>query len=52
MVKEIAEDEDVEYIAEKQEQMVWHRDVGGCASWVSFLSAWLMSVLRREDGTK
>ena len=33
MVKEGAEDEDVEYIAEKQNRMVWHKNVGGCASW-------------------
>jgi hypothetical protein len=37
MVKEDAEDEDVEYITQKQDEMVWHRDVGGCASWVRFL---------------
>jgi hypothetical protein len=34
VVKEDAEDEDVQYITAKQKQMVWHKDVGGCASWV------------------
>lgn len=35
VVKERAEDEDVEYIALKQRDMVWHKDVGGCSSWVT-----------------
>ena len=34
VVKGEAEDEDVQYITEKQSNMVWHKDVGGCASWV------------------
>jgi hypothetical protein len=34
VVKGDAEDEDVEFITEKQTEMVWHKDVGGCASWV------------------
>lgn len=34
-VKGKAEDEDVRYITERQSEMVWHKDVGGCASWVS-----------------
>ena len=36
VVKEEAEDGDVEYITSKQDQMVWHKNVGGCGSWVSF----------------
>ena len=38
VVKEEAEDQDVEYITKKQDNMVWHKDVGGCASWVKFVS--------------
>ena len=34
VVKEGAEDQDVAYISQKQREMVWHKDVGGCASWV------------------
>ena len=34
VVKGEAEDKDVQYITEKQSNMVWHKDVGGCASWV------------------
>lgn len=36
VVKEEAEDQDVEFITKKQDNMVWHKDVGGCASWVTF----------------
>jgi hypothetical protein len=52
VVKGSAEDEDVQYISDKQSDMVWHKDVGGCASWVntsstppacgfSFILAWV-----------
>ena len=34
-VKEEAETEDVEYITSRQNEMVWHKDIGGCASWVN-----------------
>jgi|SRR5271170_7522117 len=53
LVKQDAEDEDVEYIASKQDQMVWHKSVGGCASWVRFTLVILliMSIMtRRLDG--
>ena len=49
-VKEDAEDADVEYITSKQSEMVWHKDVGGCGSWVSYMfliwtAALIISVL-------
>jgi hypothetical protein len=34
MVRSDAEEEDVRYITDKQSNMVWHKDVGGCSSWV------------------
>lgn len=42
VVKEEAEDKDVEYITKKQDNMVWHKDVGGCASWVHSLFGLLL----------
>jgi hypothetical protein len=45
VVKEGAEDEDVQWITKKQSNMVWHKDVGGCASWVSHDSTRLREVL-------
>jgi hypothetical protein len=35
VVKEEAEREDWTYIAQKQSEMVWHKDVGRCNSWVT-----------------
>jgi len=34
MVRSEAEEGDVKYITGKQCNMVWHKDVGGCTSWV------------------
>jgi hypothetical protein len=45
VVKGDAEDQDVEYITGKQKEMVWNKDVGGCASWVIFFLIILMEVL-------
>jgi hypothetical protein len=46
VVREEAEDEDVQWLTEKQSNMVWHKDVGGCASWVTQDSTRLKAVLR------
>ena len=47
MVRSDAEEEDVKYISDKQSNMVWHKNVGGCSSWVCPAEARkLMAVLR------